>query len=255
MKRMCPICNRKYVADPDRLKYGRQTTCSRKCSYRLRATKLSKRVTIKCQCGKEFVALPRRQFCSKKCQYKFYVVQNPNRPKGQRVFYKYKCGFCKADFSPRHPRTEPRVFCSRKCYENQKSLDMAGENNPMFGKSPKFVPSSWKQGWYTVGGKRCFFRSSWEVSVAFHLEEKGYDWRYELKRYKLRDDLTYVPDFFIMNGDEIEKIVEVKGWLKPKDKLKIELFARKHTVPLEVWDRKKLKELDLLDANSYGRIH
>ncbi len=29
MKKICPICNAEYIADPMRLKHGRQTTCSR----------------------------------------------------------------------------------------------------------------------------------------------------------------------------------------------------------------------------------
>ncbi len=91
--------------------------------------------------------------------------------------------------------------------------------------------------------------------MAFYLETEKCDWRYEFKRYKLRDDLTYVPDFFVMDGDKIEKIIEVKGWLKPKDTLKMELFTKTHPIPLEVWDRKKLKELNLLDTNGYGKLH
>lgn len=34
--RICPVCNTKYTAEAIRLKFGRQTTCSRRCSYDLR---------------------------------------------------------------------------------------------------------------------------------------------------------------------------------------------------------------------------
>lgn len=36
------------MADPKRLKFGRQTTCSRKCSYDLRALVISKSTTLPC---------------------------------------------------------------------------------------------------------------------------------------------------------------------------------------------------------------
>ena len=37
----CPACSKEYEADPGRLKHGRQTSCSRECSYILRGKKMS----------------------------------------------------------------------------------------------------------------------------------------------------------------------------------------------------------------------
>lgn len=252
----CQVCQKDYEADPKRLQHGRQTTCSRECSYKLRAGKRTKRKIKRCPCGKEFCGLPRNVYCSRKCVYTYaYKNKSGRKDKGiQRVFYSYVCEFCGKDFHPRHPRTKSRLFCSRKCYEKQKSVDMSGLNNPMYGKSPKFKPT-WRQGWHTVGNKRYYFRSSWEVSVACYLELKGYDWGYEVKRYKLGNELTYVPDFFILKNGEITRIIEVKGWLKAKDKLKIKLFRQQFNTPLVVWSRPKLKQLKLLDVNGYGKIH
>ncbi|OGB20608.1 MAG: hypothetical protein A3I66_22850 [Burkholderiales bacterium RIFCSPLOWO2_02_FULL_57_36] len=34
----CPVCGNNYFADPVRLKHGRQSTCSRACSYKLRVS-------------------------------------------------------------------------------------------------------------------------------------------------------------------------------------------------------------------------
>lgn len=36
--RTCPMCGINYFADLVRLKHGRQSTCSRACSYKLRAS-------------------------------------------------------------------------------------------------------------------------------------------------------------------------------------------------------------------------
>lgn len=76
IERQCPVCGVTYLADQVRLRYGRQTTCSRKCSYKLRAGTLSKTRTYQCAvCGKEVLRSPaqvksRFVFCSRKCHYR-----------------------------------------------------------------------------------------------------------------------------------------------------------------------------------------
>jgi G:T-mismatch repair DNA endonuclease (very short patch repair protein)/uncharacterized protein YbaR (Trm112 family) len=77
-ERQCPVCNRTYLADPKRLKWGRQTTCSRACSYKLRvASRKTSEVLICAVCGTEFERSPSNtkgkhgsQFCSSACHYK-----------------------------------------------------------------------------------------------------------------------------------------------------------------------------------------
>lgn len=78
VERECPVCGGAYLADPERLKFGRQTTCSRECSYRLRGDKLEQRGTFTCAvCGTEFARTPKQvkaqhgaQYCSPACQYR-----------------------------------------------------------------------------------------------------------------------------------------------------------------------------------------
>lgn len=36
IKRVCEVCKKEYIANETRLKFGRQTTCSRECSYKRR---------------------------------------------------------------------------------------------------------------------------------------------------------------------------------------------------------------------------
>lgn len=75
--RTCPICETVYLADPGRLRWGRQTTCSRACSYRLRAQNKANAVTLRCTtCKCEFTRSPAHikskhggHFCSRKCHY------------------------------------------------------------------------------------------------------------------------------------------------------------------------------------------
>lgn len=78
VERQCPVCERPYLANATRLKFGRQTTCSRKCSYALRAQGLMTATMLSCgACGKPVHAPPSKVarvhheevFCSRKCAY------------------------------------------------------------------------------------------------------------------------------------------------------------------------------------------
>lgn len=76
--RQCPECGRTYQADTVRLGFGRQTTCSRKCSYAARAAAKVKAQPLACgACGKVISVAPSRaaranhgmSFCSRECAY------------------------------------------------------------------------------------------------------------------------------------------------------------------------------------------
>lgn len=255
MIRQCPTCNVEYDADPKRLKHGRQTTCSRKCSYIYRC--LNRQYCVRqykmeiCACGQQFIVDRKgRKYCSRLCSHKYKqytrVIKKPHN---------YECLYCKKNFISFHRRNKKRIFCSRKCYEKQKSNDMSGNKNPMYGKSPTVPKNYSKQHWVHVGGKNIFVRSSWEMAVAYYLERMKYKWEYEYKRYNLGNGITYVPDFFILSADDtIEKIIEVKGWVRPKDRKKLKLFRKSYSIPVEVWKEKELKKLNLLDGQKYGKI-
>src|SRR5215218_3678151 len=76
-ERVCPVCSTVYFASTTRLKWGRQTTCSRACSYALRAGKQENSVNLVCAtCGTKFkrpaAAVKGKhgsQFCSRSCHY------------------------------------------------------------------------------------------------------------------------------------------------------------------------------------------
>ena len=113
IKRQCPICGTTYEADPARLKHGRQTTCSRSCSYFLRASTRSTSITGPCTvCGTPVTRPPSKTarskttalLCSPKCAYQArslglvnrtvvhpYKIPNPTREKmAQRMRMKNK---------------------------------------------------------------------------------------------------------------------------------------------------------------------
>ena len=78
IERKCPVCDVVYEAESNRLKVGRQTTCSRKCSYIWRKrNQLAKRIECECSvCGNKISraiskikSKHKAVFCSRKCHY------------------------------------------------------------------------------------------------------------------------------------------------------------------------------------------
>lgn len=106
--RKCPICGVIYAADKTRLKHGRDTTCSRRCSYILRGRKAEKKVTRYCAvCGKKIKRWPTKvrrlktglSFCCPKCKKAgHHLWPNPKKGTGcsmqikylKRKYYKYR---------------------------------------------------------------------------------------------------------------------------------------------------------------------
>ena len=79
IERCCPVCSTHYLADPIRLRHGRQTTCSRKCSYELRNADKRNSSEFECAtCRTKFSRSPSQTrkakygslFCSRKCHYR-----------------------------------------------------------------------------------------------------------------------------------------------------------------------------------------
>lgn len=144
VKRKCPVCGKTYIADATRLKWGRETTCSRKCSYQLRAEKKRSSTVLLCPvCGKEFGRSPAQMkyikytnVCSLKCLYKGRslgiiprVVKKPYKTPGPTLIDRV-CQHCDVEFKD-HLGVS-RKYCSRKCSDAIRSERMAGEGNPSY---------------------------------------------------------------------------------------------------------------------------
>jgi len=95
--------------------------------------------------------------------------------------------------------------------------------------------SRYKQGWEEIGGKRNFYRSSWEVKYARHLQNlKSYkeikDWLHEPQTFWFdgirRGVVSYLPDFKVFRNDGTHYWVEVKGFMDAKSATKIKRFKK-----------------------------
>lgn len=102
---------------------------------------------------------------------------------------------------------------------------------------PEPVPVRNKAGWRTIGGKKIYFRSIWEIRYALFLEFQKehkliFDWEYEPKTFWFdkikRGVVSYKPDFYVIRKDTHNYYhwVEVKGYMDAKSKTKIKRFRK-----------------------------
>lgn len=95
------------------------------------------------------------------------------------------------------------------------------------------------QGYYWNASKRKYvwLRSSWEFIYAKWLNsQKNVIWDVEIMQYKLEDNTSYRPDFFIYGEDEnIDTIVEVKGYWKDKV-YKVDMLRKQYDVNVVLVD-------------------
>lgn len=108
----CPICGAAYSADETRLKHGRQTTCSRKCSYASRGQKTSVART------------------GKPSPLKGSKTGRPswNRTEGVHI----NCGHCNQVMRIEPNQVGRKKFCSKACFflgRELKGLFQSGHAN------------------------------------------------------------------------------------------------------------------------------
>ena len=144
--RECPVCGKEYQADKARLKHGRQTTCSRQCSYSLRSSqKTAERTSHICPvCLSEFDRLLSQKkdsqaiYCSRHCAYKgralgitkrtvtspYQIVKSQEKP----VFV--PCLHCHREIRTIPSLEDRKKFCSKRCQFSYWKTSMKGDSNP-----------------------------------------------------------------------------------------------------------------------------
>lgn len=98
------------------------------------------------------------------------------------------------------------------------------------GKRPKI-----KAQWATIGGKRYYFRSQWEVDYAKYLDllkqhGKIKEWEYEPETFWFetikRGVRSYLPDFRVTETDGTVVLYEVKGYMDSRSKTKLKRMKK-----------------------------
>lgn len=117
------------------------------------------------------------------------------------------------------------------------------------------------EGWRTIGGKKYYFRSLYEINYAHTLEylkSKGAikDWEYEPTTFRFPKDeyqtspFYYKPDFLV-TLDGGHQWHEVKGWMNPSSRKKLKRFAKHYPQEeLHVIDKDWFKQ----HAKTYKRL-
>lgn len=91
------------------------------------------------------------------------------------------------------------------------------------------------KGWYTIGGKKCYFKSKWEVNFAYFMQFLKHtgtiaDWDYEPQTFWFnkikRGVVSYLPDFRCLENNNEFTYYEVKGYMDAKSKTKIKRMAK-----------------------------
>lgn len=110
--------------------------------------------------------------------------------------------------------------------------------NVKFKENPKIYATTrvgTVQAWRTIGDKRHFFRSKWEINFANYLhwlKMNGniIDWEYEPETFWFegikRGTNSYLPDFKVTEKDGKSWWVEVKGYMDRKSATKIKRFRK-----------------------------
>ena len=92
-----------------------------------------------------------------------------------------------------------------------------------------------KCSWECIGGRTIYFRSKFEVRVAWYLESliqarKIGNWDHEPKTFWFeeikRGVRSYLPDFKITRLDGTHCWIEVKGYMDAKSKTKLKRFKK-----------------------------
>jgi NUMOD3 motif len=134
----------------------------------------------------------------------------------------------------------------------KKANDTAHKNGTVHGRG-RAGASTWKAGWFEIGGTLKYYRSRWESNYAHYLEwlkSCGHvqSWRHEPVTFWFdgikRGTVSYLPDFEVIMPDGSVEYHEVKGWMDAASATKIKRMAIYHPgVKLIVVDGKAYKSL------------
>ena len=201
-KFVCPVCGNEYIVNMTQRTYERgkyKHTCSSACAHLLSAknTDLDKKnIKISNSLNDRIEGL-----------------------KEQGIFYSIRiCENCGKEYTFKDYKS-PK-YCCKDCglIAKQRKLSVAAVKNKFGGLNPETTHKSYKRGYY----KGIWCDSSWELAyllycfdnnISVERNNKYFEYEFEGKIYK------FYPDF-IVDG----KLVEIKGFYTPKNKVKLEKF-------------------------------
>lgn len=210
------------------------------------------------ECRKGFLSFDKnRKYCSINCTTKSDDILKNIRTTGpkKRIFFSEKnCITCGKPFMPTS-KSPNKTHCGIKCATRDPEVNKRKiatlRANPF---AIKTGYTSCKRGWAKIGGKKIFFRSSWEENYARYLEwlkglKEIQDWEHEPDTFWFdgikRGVRSYLPDFKVTTKNGEIEYHEVKGWMDSKSKTKIKRMAKYHpSVKMVIIDTNRYKSLE-----------
>lgn len=121
-----------------------------------------------------------------------------------------------------------------KLIENERQLLL----HEKIEEKKKKIAQGYEHGWILLEGDRpIFVRSRWEANLVFYFEflkkqGKIKNWLYEHETFWFegikRGTNNYKPDFKIIENDDSEYFIEVKGYFTKKDAIKLKRMQKYH---------------------------
>lgn len=97
------------------------------------------------------------------------------------------------------------------------------------------------------------FASSYEADLAKRFDDEGIIWEYEPIRIAWQPDVCYYkPDFRLTYPDGIQKIVEVKGHFRQKDRVLLKKIKEQHPdIDISLWFQRPNNKLHSKSSTTY----
>jgi hypothetical protein len=169
---------------------------------------------------------------------------------------------CKCICHQDNSATTHVISCCEFAYKKYISKDLVFDLkrykallNVKFKENPKIYATTrvgTVQAWRTIGDKKHFFRSKWEINFANYLhwlKMNGniIDWEYEPETFWFegikRGTASYLPDWKVEFPSGKVEYFEVKGYETSKDRTKYKRMKKYHpNIVLHVVDGKWFKE-------------
>jgi len=148
---------------------------------------------------------------------------------------------------------DPHSKLNSEAQTQRRSDQMSARIVEIRKKAPESIYSRTTKGWREIGDKKYYFRSKWEMNIAYYLEwlrthgEILY-WEYEPKTFWFeqirRGTRSYLPDFFVREKNGSEYYIEVKGWMDQKSRTKMARMKKYYpNVEVRLYDEDTYKTL------------
>lgn len=191
-----------------------------------------------------------KRFCSSVCQKTTFPAKKVYNKMGSEAQRKRSSDNMKKMWADPNSKLNSKEY--RQQISDRMSQQMVGRI-----KTKADTYSRTKKGWAEFpNGKRCYFRSGWELKYANFLEtlKNGKaikDWTYEEDTFWFepikRGVRSYTPDFKVYFDDDSHEYHEVKGWMDAKSKTKIKRFAKYYPdESLTIIDEQAMKDAGLI---------